>query len=147
MGEEVSTCSCRVFPASSKPTFRCDVEGLERVEVFKYLGQLIMCNEADTQAMRSNLRKARGCWAWISHVLRAKNVSPQTCGMSYKATLQVVLLYGSEMWSLPPSSVKRLEGFHIGVAWQMSGLWPEKKSNGTWLYPCLADVLEKAGLQ
>jgi hypothetical protein len=29
----------------------------------------------------------------------------------------------------------------------MSGLRPEKKSDGTWSYPCLADVLEKAGLQ
>jgi hypothetical protein len=36
-------------------------EELERVEVFKYLGQLIVDDNADTQAMRSNLRKARGC--------------------------------------------------------------------------------------
>ncbi len=36
-------------------------EELERVEVFKYLGRLIEYDDADTQAMRSNLRKARGC--------------------------------------------------------------------------------------
>ncbi len=30
-------------------------EELERVEVFKYLGQLIAYDDADTQAMRSNL--------------------------------------------------------------------------------------------
>ena len=35
-------------------------EELERVEVFKYLGRLIAYDDADTQAMRSNLRKARG---------------------------------------------------------------------------------------
>jgi hypothetical protein len=29
----------------------------------------------------------------------------------------------------------------------MSGLWPEKKPNGSWSYPCLVDVLEKAGLK
>jgi hypothetical protein len=29
----------------------------------------------------------------------------------------------------------------------MSSLWPEKKSDSTWLYPCLADVLEIARLQ
>ena len=98
------------------------------------------------QAMQSNLRKARGCWARISRVLRAENASPRTCGMFYKATVQAVLLYGSETWSLSPSSQKRLEGFHIRAAWRMSGFWPEKKPDGSWTYPCLADVLEACGL-
>jgi hypothetical protein len=29
----------------------------------------------------------------------------------------------------------------------MSGLWPEKKPDGSWSYPCSLDVLEKAGLE
>jgi hypothetical protein len=33
-------------------------EELERVEVFKYLGRLIVYDDADTQAMRLKLRKA-----------------------------------------------------------------------------------------
>jgi hypothetical protein len=81
-------------------------EELERVEVFKYLGRLITYDDANTQAMRSNLRKARRCWAWILHVLRAENATARTCGMFYKATVQAVLLYGSETWSLSPMSVK-----------------------------------------
>jgi hypothetical protein len=127
--------------------FTCDGEPLGRVEVFKYLGRLIACDDADTQAMRSNLRKARGCWARISRVLRAENASPRTCGMFYKATVQAVLLYGSETWSLSPSSQKRLEGFHIRAAWRMSGLRPEMKPNGSWTYPRSADVLKACGLQ
>jgi hypothetical protein len=51
-------------------------EELEQVEVFKYLGRLITYNDANNQAMRSNLRKARGCWAPVSRVLRAENMSP-----------------------------------------------------------------------
>jgi hypothetical protein len=93
--------------------FTCNGDKLDRVEVFKYLGRLIAHNDVDIQAMRLNLRKARGCWTWISLVLRAENAPPWTSGMFYKATVQMVLLYGSETWSLPPSSVKRLEGFHI----------------------------------
>ncbi len=59
-----------------------------------------------------------------------------------KETMQVVLLYGSETWNLSPTSVKQPEGFHIRAAWRMSGLWPEKKPDGSWLYPCSKDVLE-----
>jgi hypothetical protein len=67
--------------------------------------------------------------------------------MFYKATVhQAVLLYGSETWNLSPTGVKRLEGFHIPAVWQMSGLRPEKKPNGSWSYPCLKDVLNAAGL-
>jgi hypothetical protein len=114
---------------------------------FKYLGQLIAYDDADTQAMRSNLRKARGCWARISHVLRAENANARTCGMFYTATVQAVLLYGSKTWSLSPTSIKRLEGFHICAMRQMTGMRPEKKPDGSWLYPCSKDVLEAAGLQ
>ncbi len=91
-------------------------EELERVEVFKYLGRLIAYDDSDTQAMQLNLRKARGCWAWILHVLRAENATARTCRMFYKATVQAVQLFGSETWSLSPTSVKQLEGFHIRAA-------------------------------
>ena len=50
--------------------FVYDVE-LKRVEVFKYWGRLIACNDGDTQAGRGNLWKARCVWASIPRVLRA----------------------------------------------------------------------------
>ncbi len=80
-------------------------------------------------------------------MLRTENATDRTCGMFYKATVQAVLLYGSETWSLSPMSVKRLEGFHIRAAWRMRGMRPEKKPDESWLYPRLKDVLEAAGLQ
>ena len=123
-------------------------EELERVEVFKYMGRLIAYDDADTQAMRSNLRKAPwGCWARILRVLRAENAAARTCGMFYKATVQAVLLYGSETWNLSPTSVKRLEGFHIRATWRMTGMRPERNANGSWSYPRSKEVLEAAGLQ
>jgi hypothetical protein len=122
-------------------------EELEQVEVFKYLGRLIAYNDADNQAMRSNLRKACGCWAWVSCVLRTENASPRMSKVFYKTTVQAVLLYGSETWSLSPSSVKCLEGFHICAAWRMTGNRPKRNVDGSWTYPCSADVLNAAGLK
>jgi hypothetical protein len=80
-------------------------------------------------------------------VLWAENASPRMSRMFYKATVQAVLLYGSETWNLPPSSIKQLEGFHIRAVWRMSGLWPKKKPDGSWAYPHSVDVLEKAVLE
>ena len=50
-------------------------EELERVQVFKYFGHLIVFDDDDTQAVRGNLPKARRVWARISRVLRAENAS------------------------------------------------------------------------
>jgi hypothetical protein len=122
-------------------------EELERVEVFKYLGRLLSYNDNNTQAMRANLAKARGCWARVSQVLRAENALPKVCGVFYKATIQAVLLFGSETWNLAPSRLACLEGFHLRAAWQMSGRGQKKLPNGTWRYPNSEAVLREVGLQ
>ena len=86
-------------------------EDLERVEVFKYLGRLMAMDDNDLPAVRSNIKKARSCWARISRVLRADNATPRVSGMFYKATVQAILLFGSETWNLTPTARKQLEGF------------------------------------
>ena len=40
--------------------FSVNGEALERVEVFKYLGRLLAQDDDDIQAIRAQLRKARG---------------------------------------------------------------------------------------
>jgi hypothetical protein len=67
-------------------------EDLERVEVFKYLGQLLTFNDNDSQAMQLNLKKAHKSWARVSCVLRVENASPKVSGVFYKATVQAVHL-------------------------------------------------------
>ena len=69
--------------------------------------------------------------------------------MFYKATIQAVLLFGSETWTLTPTAMKQLEGFHVRAAWRMAGpnnrprLDPETK---IWHYPSTEDVFEEVGL-
>ena len=131
-----------------REVFQAYGEELERVEVFKYLGRLVSMDDNDVQAVRSNLKKARKCWARISRVLRAENASPRVCGMFYKATVQAVLLYGSETWNLTPSAMKKLEGFHIRSAYRMARDNKPQCDPLTkdWTYPLSKDVLEEVGL-
>jgi hypothetical protein len=99
-------------------------EDLERLETFKYLGRLLAYDNNDSQAMQSNFKKARKSWARVSCLLRAENASPKVSGVFYKATVQAVLLFGSEMWKLSPLNLKSLEGFHIRAARWMAGMQP-----------------------
>ncbi len=121
-------------------TFTAYGEDLERVEVFKYLGRLLAYDDNDSQAMRSNLKKACKSWAQVSCVLRAENPSPKVCGVIYKATVQAVLLFGSETWKMSP---KNLEGFHIKAVCHMAGMQPD----GKWTYPNSKEVLKTVGLK
>jgi hypothetical protein len=92
--------------------------------LLKYLGMLLAYNDNNTQTMQANLRKAHKKWGQVSCVLRAKNALPKVCGVSYTATVQTVLLFGSEMWKLSPLSLKSIEGFHIWAAYCMGDRMP-----------------------
>jgi hypothetical protein len=120
---------------------------LERVDVFKYLGHLLAYNDTNAKAVRGNLKKARAIWSRLSHTIRSENASPRACGIFYKATMQLILLFGSETWNLTPSSLKLLEGFHIRAAWRMAGKRPMRLLDGTWKYPNSVQVLEDVGLK
>jgi hypothetical protein len=69
---------------------------LERVEELKYLDRLLAYDDNDAWAVRGNIKKARGIWGRLSHMIRSENASPCACGMFYKATVQSILLFGRE---------------------------------------------------
>ena len=93
---------------------------LERVKIFRYLGCLLLQDDNDIQAMKSQLRKARETWTRVEQVLRKENAPPQVSAKFYKVIVQSVLLYGSEMWVLSTASLARLEGFHLRPAYWMA---------------------------
>ena len=120
------------------------VEELERVEVFKYLGRLIAFDDDDTHAVCGHLVKARRVWARISRVLRAENASARVCGVFYKDTVQSVLLFGSKIGVLAPTTLKRLEGVHTKAGHRITGLLP-KLVGGSWKFPKTKTVLAADG--
>jgi hypothetical protein len=122
-------------------------EALDRVEVFKYLGRLLAQDDDDIQAIRNQMRKARGTWARVGQVLRAENVPHRIAVKFYEAVVQAMLLYGSETWVLLTAALASLEGFHICAAYRMAVKHKPRKGPGnTWSYPKSKDLLEKCGM-
>jgi hypothetical protein len=66
-------------------TVRGDV--LERVKVYKYLGQMMAQDNNDIQAIRAQLRKAHSTWARVGQVLWSKNASPFVAAQFYQAII------------------------------------------------------------
>ncbi len=120
---------------------------LERVEVFRYLGRLLLQDDDDVQAVRNQLCKRHGTWARIGQVLRRENAPPRISAKFYKAIVQSVLLYGSETWVLSPAVMARLEGFHICAAyWMVKRHVPRRGPNLQRVYPSSEAVLEECGM-
>ncbi len=72
---------------------------------------------------------------------------PWAAAKLYKVVVQAILLYWSKTWNLSASTLARLEGFHISVAYRMA--WehqPRLGANHVWVYPKSVDVLEECGM-
>jgi hypothetical protein len=89
---------------------------LDWVEVFKYLGCLLLQDDNNIQAICNQLQKARTTWACGGQVFRGKHASPHIATKFYKAIVQARLLYGSKTWVLFKTALVRLERFHIHAA-------------------------------
>ncbi len=93
---------------------------LEKVEVYRYLCRLLLQDNDDVQAVRSQLHKAQGTWARVGQVLHRENAPQSTSAKFYQAIVQSILLYRSETWVLSKAVMARLEGFHICAAYWMA---------------------------
>merc|ERR1712086_342394 len=125
----------------------CGSDELRNVLRFKYLGRILSHDDNDIPAMRRNLKRARATWGRVSKILNRQEVPAPVAGMFYQAVVAAVLLYGSESWVLPPSALKVLEGFHVEASRRMTGMLPQRRTVGPWVYPRSADVLAAARLR
>ena len=68
-------------------------------------------------------------------------------GMFYQAVVAADLLYSSKSWVLLPSGLQVLKGFHVEAARRMTGMQPQRRIVGLWIYPKSVDVLAAARLK
>ena len=101
---------------------------------FKYLGRIMSQDDNDVPTMRGNLKRAWATWGRVSKILTRQEVPAPVAGMFYQAVVATVLLYGSESWVLPPSALKVLEGFHVEATRRMTGMRPQRRTVGPWVF-------------
>ena len=63
--------------------------------------------------MHLNLDRARATWGQVSKILTCREVLVPVTGMFYQAAVAALLLYTSESWLLPPSTLKVLKDFYV----------------------------------
>jgi hypothetical protein len=127
--------------------FHVEGEVLEKVDLFQSLRRILAQDDDDIQAVRQQIKKARGIWARVGQVLMADNTLPKVSAKFYKAVVQSVFLYGSETWNLTTITLAWLEGFRIRAAYQMAEKHkPKKGPNLGWVYPLSSDILQECGM-
>jgi hypothetical protein len=94
---------------------------IENVTSFRYLGHTITSRDTDWMAAHQNLQKAQQRWMHISRVLSREGASPRISAMFYKATIQMVLLFGLETWVVNNDILQLLTSFHHSVARRLTG--------------------------
>ena len=67
---------------------------------FRYLGSPLDQTDDDWPDMRQNSMHASLVWGRLGALLRREGAYPRVAEMFYRAVVQVVLLYRSEMWVL-----------------------------------------------
>ena len=68
-------------------------------------------------------------------------------GQIYLAVVQLVMLYGSEIWVMNPQIGRVLGGLHHRVAHRMTGRKHRQGRDGVWIYPPPEDAMAEEGLQ
>ena len=72
------------------------------VTSFRYLGRVISAADDDWPAVVRNLYRARAVWRRMTCILSRERAAPRVSGFFLMATVQAVLLFGSETWVVTP---------------------------------------------
>ena len=122
MGERFNQHFNREIAARAlEETFKAYWVELDHVKVFKYLSRYLAYADNDAPTICKNLGKVRAMWGWLSQILGKENAPAKVCASFYRATVQAVLLFGSETWVPTLSMMRTLEGFHVRAAHRMVG--------------------------
>ena len=126
--------------------FIIDGGAIERVTEFCYLGRVLAEDDDNTWCILRQLQRARARWANVSKVLKCDGANAWTMARFYLAIVQVVLLYGSDSWTITKRNMARLDCFHKQAARHITGDHITQDEDGNWSCPDHDAVLKKCAL-
>ena len=83
--------------------------GLESVDIFRYLGDILSAGGGVEEAVRCRVRCAWGKFSEPMPILTMRGTSLKVKGKIYKTCVQSVMMYGSETWVMKVEKLKRTE--------------------------------------
>ena len=88
---------------------------------FQYLGSPLDQTDDDWPAMRRNTMHTRLFWGRLGTLLQREGAYPRVAAMFYRAVVQAILLYGSEIWVILIAMERKVEGTHTELLRQITG--------------------------
>jgi len=128
------------------PEFQAGATVIDNVPAFRYLGRWMVEDDSDTMAVTQNILKARMRWGQLCRLLTRHGASRRIMGLFYKATIQSVLLYGAETWTLTQPLLRMLTSFHHRCARYLARMENTLDEKGNWVSPPSEIARNKAGL-
>lgn len=86
---------------------------IDRVESYTYLGSNVNSQWDHSIEIKQRIAKARSAFIRMGTVFRGRDLPLKTKSRLLECYVFSVLLYGVEEWTLPQSSMKRLEAFEM----------------------------------
>jgi hypothetical protein len=126
--------------------FTVDGQPLKKVPLFKHLGRMVSEINSDYPTLYRNLRRAKQKWALLSRVVTKDAVLPWAAAIFYKVIVQTVLLYSCECWTITPTMLKILRGFHHRVIRRITGK-VARLEQGVWIYPPIREALAESNME
>jgi len=128
------------------PEFAAGDTTFDNVADFKYLGQWMSTNDSDITVVAQNIKKARQQWGQLCRLLTRHGANRWVMGLFYKATIQAVLLYGAETWTLTQPLRWQLCSFHHRCTRYLARMTTTQQEDGSWISPPSSVAHERAGL-
>ena len=132
---------------SSERAFQAYGELLDNVTVFKYLVRVMTVGDDNWSAVKGNLQKSSKSWVRMSRNLSREGADPKVSGQFFKAVVQAVLLFGTEMWFLNPCMERNLSRFQHRVDQWLTMRQTRLRGEGIWEYPPLVAAMAEAGFK
>ena len=109
-----------------------DVECIEGVDTFKYMGRILYWSYDNWLEVLWNIGKVRRVWNRLRKMPLREGAEPRVSAMFYREVVQAVIIFGAETWVLSELMSRNLEGVHVGFLRKIIGHREVRQKKGTW---------------